>query len=209
MALSLISTPSARAESILISLAGAPVANGPNWDWTYNIELTGFSQLYSGASSIAPPDVWAPDFGEIYDFGGYVGGASFTAVAAGLASGDFTVSTPLSDTAAETAIFGLGSGEVLDDNAGTTNLKLEFNRATPFMNGSASTILLGTLKATSSTNFQRFDTYIGTDTKPSGTSGKNSATVQVPTVPTPQTVWGGLALFSIVGLVKARRLVGV
>jgi hypothetical protein len=209
MALSFLPAP-ARAESILITLAGAPVANGPNWDWTYNIVLTGFSSLNSGLS-LPGPDAWAPDFGEIYDFAGYQAGTlSFTAVAAGLANGDFTLSTPLFDTVAETAIFGPATGEVLDDHLGITNLKFEFNNAVAFTNTNAADLLLGTLKATSSFGAPAgLDTYIGTDTKPGGQSGKNSATVQVPVVPTPQTVWGGLVLFSVMGLVKARRLVGV
>jgi hypothetical protein len=208
LALSLVPASSARADSILITLAGAPVANGPNWDWTYNVSLTGFSQLWSGLS-LPGPDVWAPDFAEVYDFGGYVGGISFTAVAAGLVNADFTVSTPAIDTAAEAAVFGPLSGEVLADDAGTTNLKLEFNRALPYTNAGATDILLGTLTATSSNNFLTVGDYISTDTKSDGASGKHSASVQVPTVPTPQTVWGGMALFGLVGLVKARRLVGV
>jgi hypothetical protein len=208
----------ARAETILITLAGAPVANGPNWDWTYNVELTGFSSLNSGDTSdpIGPPiftDVWFPDFGEIYDFAGMVGTPTFAANTGGtgLVNADFSVTTPNQDAAAETAIFGGGSGEVLDDQAGpnANNIKLSFVRAAAYTNNAATTILLGQLTATSTFRFSTTDTYIGTDTKPNGMSGKNSSTVEVPVVPTPQTVWGGLALFSVMGLVKARRLVGV
>jgi hypothetical protein len=206
LALAIMPT-SVRAESILISLAGPPVANGSNWDWSYTVKLTEFSSLNSGLSAPGP-DSWAPDFGEIYDFGSYVAGsASFTATAAGLVNADFSVTTPLADTAAETAIFGPATAEVTDDNVGIENLKLSFVRVAPYTNAGPGDVILGTLTATSRTNVSRFDTYIGTDTKPGGQSGKNSATVAVPVVPTPKTVWAGLALFSVMGLSKARRLV--
>jgi len=217
LALSFAAT-SVRAETILITLAGAPVANGPNWDWTYNVQLTGFSSLNSGdTSGVGPPpfvDVWFPDFGEIYDFAGMVGTPTFSAASgagtANLANADFSVSTPNQDGLAEAAIFGGGSGEVLDDQAGpnANNIKLSFVRVAPYTNPGATTVLLGQLTATSAFRFSTVDTYIGTDTKPNGMSGKNSSTVEVPVVPTPKTVWGGLALFSVMGLVRARRLAG-
>jgi hypothetical protein len=161
-------------------------------------------------------DVWAPDFGEVYDFGPFkAGSVSFTANGgAGLVNADFVTTTPLSDAAAETAIFwpgmaGPAPSEVTEDSATQANLKVEYNNAVPFVNPGPGSVLLGVLKAQSGQFLTRFDTYIGTDTKPGGLSGKNSASVQVPVVPTPQTVWGGMALLSVMGLVKARRLVGV
>lgn len=209
LALSFATTP-VRAESILITVAGAPVANGPHWDWTYNVELTGYSSLSSGSSGLS--DVWFPDFGEIYDFAGLVGTPNFAAnPLLGLVNADFSVTTPNQDTAAETAIFGASSSEIADDASGPNadNIKLSFVRAAPYTNASASTVLLGQLTATSVFKGSTTDTYIGTDTEPNGMPGKNSATAEVPVVPTPQAVSIGLALFSVMGLVKARRLVGV
>jgi hypothetical protein len=217
LALSLLVTP-AGANTLTVELVGgAPVFNigTGNYDWTYTIELSAMTSLNMGPTvDPGPPpilDLWSPDFVEIYDFAGLVGLPSFTAVAAGFANTDFLPSTPNQDTLAETAIFGALSGEVLTDQGGpnNNNIKLSFNNATPFTNSGSSKILLGTLKASSKYGGKRTDTYIGTDTKSGGAPGRNSDSVSVPVVPTPQTVWGGLALFSVMGLAKARRFVGV
>jgi hypothetical protein len=215
-ALCLAAVP-ARGESIFIELAGV-AANGPNWDWSYTVKLTNNNSLNSGSSDLS--DVWFPDFAEIYDFAGLVGTPVFNANAGlGLNNADFLVTTPNQDFAAEQAIFWPGfpvgptPSEVTDDQGGANanNIKLSFVRLAPYTNSSGGEQTLGTLVATSTQKFvpNRFDTYIATDTKPSGVSGKNSGTVEVPVVPTPRTVWGGLALFSVMGLVRARRLVGV
>jgi hypothetical protein len=218
LALGIFTTPS-HADSILIQLTGPPVPSGGNWQYTYSVSLTGFSSLNSG--STGGGDVWFPDFAEIYDFAGLVGLPTFNATAVGLASGDFTVTTPNQDLLAEEGIFGSGNtagvvdvgdpAEVKTDQTGANadNIKLSFTRVLPFTNVLATTLPLGTLTAVSKFKVTTLDTYISTDTMPNGFSGKHSDPVEVPVVPTPQTVVGGLALFAVMGLVKVGRLVGV
>jgi len=211
-----------RAESILISLqnVSAPVAG--KYTWTYKVELTDDNALYKGQTGDETA-FQAPDFAELYDFAGYVNGSiKFSSVGVGgpvglLGSSDFSLSTPLSDHPAETAMFGAASTENTSDLANRYNLKMSYNDVANFYNLSGSSVTLGYLSAKSIYTQDANTTkhrYIGADTTSDGATGKNSATVFAATgpiaiVPTPQTVWGGLALLSVMGMVKGRRLMGL
>lgn len=216
LVLVLLAVPQARAESIILSLVGAPVSDGGGYyDWKYSVTLTSQSSLYKAdQTSGSITDLWFPDFVELYDFAGYKAGSlTWTAngalpVSQQIAASSWSLTAPMQDHVAEAAVFGAGSSEVTDDSSAVTNLKAAWDNNTAYKNLTNFDRLLGWITAKSLYNRIGLDTYMATDTKSTGASGKNSDAAPVPVVPSPETVWGGLALISMLGVIKGRRLMG-
>lgn len=106
---------SATQASVILSLNGAPTASGSNWEWSYDVVLSGDQNFRTD------------DFTEVIDFGGYVS-SSFTGVG-------YAITTPLT---------GPGFPPVGGtDNATITNVVL--TRTGAVILGTGSDLLLGTL----------------------------------------------------------------
>lgn len=60
------------ANGAIIPLDPVVTPSGPNWDWSYDVELTVGSQIQG-----AIPQVRSGDYFIVYDFRGYVGGSIF------------------------------------------------------------------------------------------------------------------------------------
>jgi hypothetical protein len=184
-----------------ISVTG-PVAG--QYTWSYTLQLTSLSALSSVSTGAG--DVF-PDMLEIFDFGNYVPGSINWAPQGGNPQFAFTaVDSIFQDHAVENLLFPSGVPASLD-NAAIRNLKVNYS-GPGYVNVSAGLVTLGVLSAKSTSNVQVADGYISTDTGPGGFTGTNFSGVLVPqaqVVPTPHAITGGLALFGLLLVPKARR----
>jgi len=185
----------ARANTIILTLAGAPTPTGPNYTWTYNVELTN--------GTVNPADL---SMLSIWDFDGLVGLPTFTPAFVGPS---FLMSTPLTDPV-ETALF--FSAFTAGDDPGMLNIRGDYTGAV-ITNPTGTPLLLGTVSAVSIYKTFTFDRYISRDTGLSGTDpGTFTTQIQVPRgggfefAPLPSTAGLGLVLLGGLGFGRVRRL---
>jgi hypothetical protein len=215
LALVVVTFTTAQVQANTISITSFNVS-GPvlgEYTWSYTIQLSSLSSLSAGSSGGG--DLVFPDMLEIFDFGSYVPGSINWAPNGGNPQFNFNaVDSIFTDHAVENILF--PSGVPAGQDGATRNLKINYSGA-GFVNNGVNAVTLGVLSAKSTSNTQVVDFYISTDTTPLGLTGTNFSGVFVPAaaspvavLPTPHAVTGGLALFGLLLVPKARRrLLGV
>jgi len=192
MLISCLSATAARANTIILTLAGAPTATFGGFLWTYNVELT------NGTVDPAADNMFS-----IWDFDGLVTGPTFSPSALGA---NFTMTTPLTDPE-EATTFSVVSG---DDDTGMINIRGQYSGLLK-SNGTGTPLLLGTVSAVSTVKTFVIDRYISLDTGIGGGVGIFTTQIAVPRLggseftPLPSTAGLGLVLLGGLGFGRARR----
>lgn len=207
-----------RADSIQLTISAASpteILVGPNtgdYLWTYTVGLTGsasemnsiLNATQSASANTAlksgqPAEPTVADFFTMYDVYGLVPGS---VTSTGLVNTSFTLTTPNTSPASY--------HQTVTDSTSLPNIVFTYTGSVQ-LNGGSTGLALGTFSFVSKSGNTGSSQYVGEDHNSTNLAlhldsvEGNFGNVAAPAAPAPASLWGGLALFGLVGGFGLRR----